>query len=352
MSEAIAVVETAPVVEATWDNLETISHFDEAPAESITKEVEGEPTEITEEVNEVEPKLEEPVTQEKSADDSEVEVKINGKVEKVSLKDLKSNYSGKVAYDQKFSEIDKQHKSVLKEKTNLQQEVDQINTYVNTFADRMKKQDAVGAMSYLAEFSGMSPAAMKQMLINQLLPEINRQSGLTESERDLELTKEEIAFQKTLQERELVKLKQENSQKSAELETTRLKMKSGVSDTEWDEAFEFLDTHLDKNKVITRNDVVDYAIWKRADTKTTNVLSDFDGGKYLQNVEVRDTLNKIATQNPDFTNDDLNQVLKEAFKSKIQEKLEKVTVSKNVSPKFRDDKGKFTHSSVALDSWD
>lgn len=346
-----AIVDVAPVVEATWDNLEDVAPLMEAevkaPVEPVTEEV----SETTEEIAKEEPKSEKPVTQE-SADDSEVEVKIDGKIEKVSLKELKSNYSGKVAYDRKFSEVDKQHKSVLKEKTNLQQEVDQINGYVNTFADRMKKQDAVGAMSYLAEFSGMSPAAMKQMLINQLLPEINRQSNLTESERDLELTKEEIAFQKTLQEKELSKLKQENSQKSSELAITKLKLEKGVSDAEWDEAFDFLDTHLDKSKVITRNDVVDYAIWKRADNKTTSVLANFDGGKYLEDVTVRDNLNKVATQYPDFTQNDLNEVLKEAFKSQVQEKLNKVTASKPVAPKFRDDKGKFTHSAQALTSWD
>lgn len=358
MSEAINV-DMQP--EISWDNLEVLAPKMEA---EVNKEVSVEPilevdaekeVETDDKAPETEQKLEVKESKEPEVnalkDETEIELKIDGKLEKVSLKDLKSNYSGKVAYDRKFSEVDKQHKTVLKEKSMLQQEINQVNEYVNTFASKMKQKDAVGAMSYLAEFSGMSPAAMKQALITQLLPEINRQSGLTDAERDLELTKEEISFQKNLQQRELQKLQQENSKKSLELANTKLRMEKGVSEQEWDEAFEFLDAHVEPGKSITRHDVVDYAIWKRADIKASNVLTLYESGKYLKDNNVRDTLTKIANENPDFSSKDLEEVLNEAFKGKIKEKVTQVAIEKKVQTP-RDDKGRFTYTTQALTSWD
>lgn len=359
-------VSTTNVQDLSWDNVEVLAPKLEAKPETIKEESQKPEAKVevledteeasdTEEVEDtkVEDKVEEPAKTNNTdlKDDTEVELKIDGKLEKVTLKDLKSNYSGKVAYDRKFSEVDKQHKTVIKEKAALQQEIEQVNSYVNTFAAKMKQKDAVGAMSYLAEFSGMSPAAMKQALITQLLPEINRQAGLTDAERDLELTKEDIAFQKTLQQRELAKLQQENSKKSLEIANTKLRMEKGISEQEWDEAFDFLDTHVDPGKPITRNDVADYAIWKRADMKASNVLTTYDSGKYLKDPTVRDTLTKIANENPDFSTKDLEDVLNEAFKGKIKEKVEQVAVEKKVQ-KPRDDKGRFTYTSQALTSWD
>jgi cell division protein FtsB len=360
---AAQVIDT-PNVEVTWDNIDVVAPSIEDVKIESQVEVKEESKEAVIDDSKVEEKdskesekdVKQPTKEVKEelsvSDETEVEVKIDGKLEKISLKDLKNNYSGKVAYDRKFTELDKQNKQVTQERTKLQQEINQVNQYVNTFAEKMRNRDAVGAMSYLAEFSGMSPAAIKQTLINQLIPEINRQAGLTEAERDLELTKEEIAFQKAQQQRELQKLQQENSQKSLELANTKARSEHGISMNEWDEAFEFLDTHVEKGKAITRKDVVDYALWKRADDRASTVLQTYDSGKYLQDKTVRDTLTKIASENPDFSQQDLDDVLKEAFKGKVEENVKKVAVAKNVQNKPRDDKGKFTYSSQALTSWD
>ena len=364
MSEAAVnlVTENMPIEDISWDNIEDIAPKpapESAPKEGdITPEVENkESTKINENVSDSKKEIE-PETTKKSEDsaqindDLELEVKVDGKLEKISLKDLKSNYSGKVAYDKKFSEIDKDRKSVVKEKTQLELEIKQINGYVNTFAEKMKAKDSLGAMAYLAEFSGISPAQMKQNLITQLLPEINRLSDLSPEARELEVNKEEVQFQKSRQEMELKKLQAENSRKESELANMKLRSQKGVSESEWDEAFEFLDTHLDPSKPITREDVVDYALWKRADSKAMSALSEFDGGKYREDRSVRDTLIKIANENPDFSDKDLKELLMETFKGKVQEEVKKVAETKNVQDKPRDDKGRFSYTPQALTSWD
>ena len=365
MGELNLPVESAPAVaevpqqtniaDINWENVEILAPKlapESAPTEEVkpengkNEEIKPETETKSEELDKNEPKVD------SLKDDLELEIKIDGKLEKVSLKDLKANYSGKVAYDKKFSEIDKTQKAVVKEKAVLQKEIDQVNSYVNEFASKMKAKDPVGAMAYLAQFSGLSPAQMKHNLIQQLLPEINRLSDLTPEARDLELNKEELNFQKNRQEMELKKLHAENSKKESELANYKLRSEKGISENEWETAFEFLDTHLEPGKPITRNDVAEYAIWKRADNRATGVLSSFDGGNYSKDNVMRDTLTRIVSENPDFSEQDLNDILNDSLKVKVKEEVKKVAEQKNVQSRPRDEKGKFTYTSQALTSWD
>ena len=55
-----------------------------------------------------------------------VPVKINGKEEMVPIKDLLGNYSGKVAWDKKFSEIDMSRKQVAAQELKLREMADMV----------------------------------------------------------------------------------------------------------------------------------------------------------------------------------------------------------------------------------
>jgi hypothetical protein len=347
-------------LDMSWDNIQ-----DTAPKlESVSAPIEGDVTpkkenildkELTknEENKESEKDQKDPAEVKPSFDDSsEIEMKIDGEMKKVSLKDLKAEYSGKFATQKRFSEIDKERKIVLKEKATLQSEIQNINQYVDTFAKKIQAKDSLGALQYLSQFSGMSPAAVKQNLIMQLLPEIDRLSTLSPEARDLEVSREEILYQKARQEQELNKIRSQTSQKEAELQNVKVKAQNGISDEEWDASFGFLDQNLPKDKPITRQDVVDYTKWKRADQKCESALSGFESGKYLSDKIVRDTLNKVIRDNPDFTDSDINGILMDTFKGKIQEQVKKTAEVKNVSNKARDERGRFTYTDQPLTSWD
>ena len=55
-----------------------------------------------------------------------VPVKINGKEEMVPIKDLLGNYSGKVAWDKKFSEVDMSRKQVAAQELKLREMADMV----------------------------------------------------------------------------------------------------------------------------------------------------------------------------------------------------------------------------------
>ena len=63
---------------------------------------------------------------EEQAEESLIEVKVDGEIQKVPLQELKNNYAGKVAYDKKFSEINKERQEVTAERDSLEQEIKSI----------------------------------------------------------------------------------------------------------------------------------------------------------------------------------------------------------------------------------
>ena len=107
---------------------------------------------------------------------------VDGKDEDVTLQDLLNNYSGKVGWDKKFQELSDDKKLYKEEITNHKAEVEKINGYINTFRDKMKNGDSLGALEYFAEFSGMKPYEFRNELVRQLAPEVERRSLLSYEE--------------------------------------------------------------------------------------------------------------------------------------------------------------------------
>ncbi len=85
------------------------------------------------------------------AADTPFEVTIDGKAQKVPLQELLSNYSGKVVYDKKFGELDKERKSFQAERTSIQGAVDKF------FDLGFKQGDPRAAVEFLAESTGQDP---------------------------------------------------------------------------------------------------------------------------------------------------------------------------------------------------
>jgi hypothetical protein len=117
--------------------------------------------------------------------------KVDGEEVDVDLQELLNNYSGKVSYDKKFQEFSSEKKKFDAYKNQYDGEIKQINNYINDFANKFRQNDALGALEYFAEFAGMKPYEFRRDLLNQLLPEMERRSTMTEDQ----IRAEELAFQ-------------------------------------------------------------------------------------------------------------------------------------------------------------
>lgn len=248
-------------------------------------------------------------------------VKIDGQEQFVSLTELGNDYSGKVAIQQRFNELDA-------EKRTYKAEVDEVNSYVNTFAEKMKSGDALAGMQYLGEFSGIAPYQIKRQLIEALQPEIERMYNMSATELQSEYASEENEYLKQSLESERQQFQAQQAKQELNAEVSQVRETHGIDDSEWNQALSFLSEHeqalreenpnLVMDAKYVAETVMDARAYTRADTafSAANVnLSENQSG------DVMNYLHDVAYRNPDFTQEDLIELVRSAEKSAIESKV-------------------------------
>lgn len=319
--------------EPTQESKEEVKKPEEQLKEAIKPE-------SKEEVNTSEEKTEKEV---ELSPDSQIEVKIDGKVEKVSLQDLKNNYSGKIAFDKKFTQLDR-------EKKELEGEIGKINKFIDELGQTMNRSMLEGFFK-VGELKGIAPHQIKQKLIQELIPEIDRLEAMDEDQRRLESEREELNYNRKKHESEVARLKQEQAQRDLRAKIDSIRETHNIDETEWDNAVHQLDTRLPKNEEITPKMVGEFVVYERARASTEEALKTFDNGKYLQDGEVVKQLHAVIMQNPDLTPSDIQDVLSKAFNSVAKDEVE-AKVKKTVEAKPTSTQEKKEESSLEFSDWE
>jgi hypothetical protein len=120
----------------------------------------------------------------KTADGEEVKVSgdhlttvsIGGKDEEVSLQDLKNHYSGKVSWDRKFSELDREKKAHT-------EQVGQLTKTVSDLFVRASKNPE-DAYDFLAELTGKDAVQLKEQILRQQWEAMRHLAEMPEGERE------------------------------------------------------------------------------------------------------------------------------------------------------------------------
>ena len=130
--------------------------------------------------------------------------KVDGEEVDVELQELLNNYSGKVSYDKKFQEFSSSKKDFETYKDQYDKDIEAITGYVSTFREKMNSEDPMAALNYFAEFSGMKPHEFRRQLVNAMIPEVNRLSGMSADQYQAEYLKQENEYLQKKQESENV----------------------------------------------------------------------------------------------------------------------------------------------------
>jgi len=234
-------------------------------------------------------------------------VKVDGEEQDVSLEDLKSNYSGKVAYDKKFNELNlerKQHEA----------EITEINNYINHFANLMKEGDAMGAMSYFAEFGGVAPHEFEQQLIKSLMPVIDRYREMDPNEIDLEYKNKEADYYRRQMEsvQEQTKLQQANQELSAK--EASIREANYFTSEEWDQASAYVKEHLENRDDYSPELVRDFMLNEKAENAVEAVDANL-----LDNKVFMSAFETLVRDTPEATHEDLVSHLKSLYEEKVEE---------------------------------
>lgn len=138
-------------------------------------------------------------------EDTEFTVKINGQEVPVKAKDLFTNYSGKVAWDKKFSEIDKERRSFKAE----QGKFDSIKSQVR---EMFEEKDPTVRLFKMSQIAGVDPMTFRKNFFDDMSKEVETWLAMTDDERkarDLEFENRYLKYQadaaqKTLKERQFL----------------------------------------------------------------------------------------------------------------------------------------------------
>lgn len=147
--------------------------------------------------------------------------KVDGEEQEVELQELLNNYSGKQAWDKKFTDLDKERK-------NYQSDLEIVNKYIGEFANK-SKNDPVEALEFLAEQIGLDPFEYRKTLRTQLLNKYGSYAQMDEQEREMFNQKEELEYLRRRQQTQLEMHQRQQAQQELEVKYQQLEESHGIN---------------------------------------------------------------------------------------------------------------------------
>lgn len=196
--------------------------------------------------------------------DATFKVKVDGKTEEVPVQELINNYSGKTAWDRKFTELGKEKKiieieknSLLNERTLLQ---DHLAKALAPLSD--PKANPFDSLMYLLDLKGEDPYNAWKRNIESNLDELGNLMDMTETERELYFLKKKEQLNERITTQRTERSKKDEAFNQAVQKVDELRQAFGISKEEFVDASDELEELLQGTAELAQlseRDVVEYA---------------------------------------------------------------------------------------------
>jgi hypothetical protein len=200
--------------------------------------------------------------------DASFKVKVDGKNEDVPLQELINNYSGKTAWDKKFTEIGKEKKYLETEKAQVSKQSEELKKHVHAALAPLKSKDGnpMDSLLYLVEMSGEDPYNAYRRIMESNLEELGKLMDMGDVERELYFHKKKDELYSDVAKKRQGKLQEEQTFNQVVQKVDSLRQTYNVTEDAYVEASEELEeiyaaSKLDVNN-ITHEAIVDYASLK------------------------------------------------------------------------------------------
>lgn len=251
-----------------------------------------------------------------SQDTSMVEVTIDGKKTQVPLQELINQYSGKVAWDKKFTDLDKERKSFQAEKQRL-------DSQVKDFFEKSEK-DPKSAIKALAEMAGENPVKFMRDLRERLIPELVKYAEMSEAERRAADLAEENEYLKTRAETESRKLQEQQTKQELLEQVESIQKAHNLSFEQVKGLYTEIAEILPEDQ-ITPEKLGEYHVLKGKFNQVNSVLEATDPKLVEDTALVGDLVNYLM-DNPELTDADLADIVEQAFGKRASTKALKKKV--------------------------
>jgi hypothetical protein len=200
--------------------------------------------------------------------DATFKVKVDGKTTEVPVQELINNYSGKTAWDKKFTELGKEKKTLEFEKTSLTKEKEVLKTHIKNAIAPLKNKEAnpLDSLMYLVEMTGEDPYNAYRRVMEANLAELGQLLDMTETERELYFHKKKDELYSDIHKKRTSRHQEEQAFNQALQKVDTLRQTYKVSEEQFVDASEELEeiytvSGLNVND-ITDEAIVDYASLK------------------------------------------------------------------------------------------
>lgn len=227
-------------------------------------------------------------------------VKIDGEQTDVPLQELINNYSGKTAWDKKFTEIGKEKKALEANSQKLQQRVEYLNKHVGEFNKLMTDPNAnpMDAMLLAVEMAQGNPYTTYRRFMEANLDELGKLLDMSETERELYFHKKKDEFETTIAKKRESARKEEETFNQVFQKVEQLRKSYNVSEDEFVDASEELEALYKEAKLdpkqISEEDIVEYASLKPHIAKVKTLIQ-----KYEENISEKkygDVVSNLSRQ--------------------------------------------------------
>lgn len=226
--------------------------------------------------------------------DSTVKLKVNGKNEIVTLQELRDNYSGKVAYDEKFSNLQEEKEELEISSKRFEGERNELIGHIQHIAKILDDPDAspFEALNYLVDMSGRNVLDFNKKVFAHLSEEVRNLDGMDDVERELYWNRKELdairSNQSAKEEKELA-LK---TQREREQAINQLRESNGVTEKDFVESHRELEELGYSKDQITPEAIVNYAVMKPHYEGAEEVVKEYEDD--LSDDQINTLISEVA----------------------------------------------------------
>lgn len=201
-----------------------------------------------------------------------VSVPVDGKTEKITLQELKNNYSGKVFHDKRINEVNLYEQSVKKKEADYEQKFSQYRQLKSEIEGIIKDpaKNPKEAFKIFLDSAGVDSYDLMERMFEADLTELANVLNMDTHERKAHfLEKKNSHLLEQSKKRDEIRQSEERV-KSYKAKTDALRNSSGVSEAQYMDALDELKSFGHKDVDISEQDIVEWAATKphRAEVKT------------------------------------------------------------------------------------
>jgi hypothetical protein len=282
--------------------------------------------------------------------DAKVRVKIDGEFQEVPVQELINNYSGKTAWDKKFTEIGQEKKVLESQKMEITKTQEFLKSTVGEIIKRLDdpNMSPFDALNFLVEKSGRDPYTVWKRSLEANLDEVEALMSMSEPERKAYFLEKKDEFRTKSEEARKAAYAQEESFNQAVQKVDALRQAHGVSEEQYLNALDELEAQGQDTTKMSDEAVVDYASLKPHVDAVQDVLEPYEDS--IDDTKYSEVVRNLARQMraKDFTKEQLSEWARKEF---LDEDLKDLTARTKPAPTKSRVEVKQPEKMETLDDW-